>query len=116
MSTTVNPLERLSHDSTTTDGSTDTTASTDLLQQLTATVISSLESKLTEHASTTENNVISQVNRLLTEKTDGLTERAAKRFQEDSAADITNAQNKDQYIHNLSIIRTMDKVAYFGRT
>ena len=110
---TINPLEHLSNDSNDTNTNNDaaTGATNALLKQLTDSVISTLDSKLTEHASSTETHVIAQVNRILLEKTDGITEKAAKRFREDSADHITQAHNKDQYLHNLSILRTMDKVA-----
>ena len=105
----INPLQHLSNDDAANSAA--TTAGTGLVSQLTASVVASLETKLAEHASSTESHVIAQVNRILTDKTSGLTERAAKRFQEDTATELTTKGNKEQYLHNLSIVRAIDKAA-----
>ena len=101
-----NPLEVLSRD----DESTSTNAVT-LVATLTASVISTLKSKLTAHASATEANIIAQVNSLVKERNGELTERTAKRIEEDSATHIVDPGNKDHYTLNNSILRCGDKAA-----
>ena len=71
--TTTNPLEALSRDND--NNSTNADA---LVATLTASVIASLESRLTAHASATESHIIAQVNGLVTDRNGELTERAAK--------------------------------------
>ena len=104
--TTTNPLEALSRDND--NNSTNADA---LVATLTASVIATLESKLTAHASATESHIIAQVNGLVTDRNGELTERAAKRFEEDSAAHIVDPDNKEQYTLNNSILRLVDKAA-----